>query len=43
MLPQCRFDVGARAVWDGLQTGHGAPSSHDRVVLAPVFDGIEEI
>ena len=27
---------------DGLQAGHRAPSSHDRVVLAPVLNGIEE-
>jgi hypothetical protein len=43
MLPQCRFDVGARAVRDGLQAGHRTPSSHDRIVLAPVLDGIEEV
>ncbi len=43
MLPQRGFHVGARAVRNGLQAGHWAPSPHDRVVLAPVLDGIEEV
>jgi hypothetical protein len=43
MRTQCRLDIGASAVGDGLQAGDRPPSAQDRVLLAPVLDGVEEI